>query len=274
MNLARQALSFELDPRGLYLRNLVLQAVSFSGRGHIGPSFSLLEIVDTLYSSVLNHDPSNPSWPKRDFFILSKGHGCLGLYAVLANQGYFPISELSTFCSFDSRLGGHPEWHSLPGVEFSTGSLGHGLSIASGIAMALKMEGRSNRVFTLIGDGELGEGSIWESLMHISKHNLVNLISFIDYNNMQAYGELSEVLPVRSLVEKFNSFGFKVIEINGHSRTEIKNACSTKIFKSPLIVLAHTIKGKGIPEAENSREWHHKAKIKPEDLKRLMDFNK
>ena len=275
MNLRELALQAPLDERSMELRKLILNSIAHSGRGHIGPSLSLLEIISTLYDSILTHDPKIPDWENRDFFILSKGHGCLGLFAVLAQHGYFPVSELNTFCSYESRLGGHPEWHELPGIEFSTGSLGHGLSVASGIAMALRIDGYSQRrVFVLLGDGELGEGSIWESLLHIAKHKLTNLTTIIDYNNMQANGNIDEVLPLGDLSAKFLSFGFEVIEINGHSREEIITALTSKSITKPKLVIAYTVKGKGLPAAENSSEWHHKAKIGLKELEKLAGFEK
>lgn len=271
MNLRTEALNEELDTRSIELRKHILNAVASGGRGHIGPSLSLLELISTLYDSVIRHDPRNPEWEKRDVFILSKGHGCLGLYAVLALHGYFPMEELNSFCKYDSKLGGHPEWHELPGIEFSTGSLGHGLAVAVGIAKAFKLRKLDRRVYVILGDGELGEGAVWESALHASKHNLDNLTVIIDFNNMQAYGNLDSVLPLRILEDKWSAFGFEVISINGHSRNSIINACKfeTRTFK-PKAIVAYTIKGKGIPSAENSAEWHHKAKISYSDIDQLL----
>lgn len=271
MTLRQSALKEALSPSSIELRRLILNAVAHGGRGHIGPSLSLLEVVSTLYDSVLKHDPRNPNWDKRDIFILSKGHGCLGLYAVLAQVGYFNIDELNTFCKYESRLGGHPEWHSLPGIEFSTGSLGHGLAVATGIAKAFKLKNQDRRVFVLLGDGELAEGSVWESALHASKHNLSNLTVLVDYNNMQAYGELDTVVPLLDLKTKWLAFGFETTEINGHSRDEIIASCKPESsFGKPRAIICHTIKGKGIPSAENSAEWHHKAKISTSDIDQLI----
>jgi len=225
-----------------------------------------------LYSSVLVHNPKAPDLINRDIFILSKGHGALGLYGVLADSGYFNVNELETFCKFESRLGGHPEWHTLPGIEFSTGSLGHGLAVAVGIAVAFSnKQQQGRRVYVLVGDGELAEGSIWESALHAAKHKLDNLCLIIDFNKMQANGFLDEVLEINELQNKLTSFGFSVTEINGHSITEIN---STLNFKpkgdKPLAIIAHTIKGKGIRIAENSPEWHHKAKITKDEVTLLL----
>jgi transketolase len=272
MDLHKSALSEGLNEESIGLRQLILETVASGGRGHIGSALSLIELINTLYASVMRHNPSDPDWSDRDIFILSKGHGCLGLYAVLAKHGYFPPSELETFCKFDSRLGGHPEWNDLPGVEFSTGSLGHGLAVGTGIAKAFKMKGQNQRkVFVLLGDGELGEGSVWESASHASKHNLNNLCLLVDYNHMQSYGDVEEVLPLRNLKSKWESFGFDAIEINGHSIQSIKESVAKLGHSpSPLVVIAHTIKGKGFPPAENSASWHHKASISREEISYLL----
>ena len=269
--LHRDALSIDLDEDSRKLRRLVLDGIAGGGRGHIGPALSVLEIIDVLYSHVMEHRPSEPNWENRDYFILSKGHACLAQYAVLAAHGYFDSQELSTFCKYDSRLGGHPEWHDLPGIEFSTGSLGHGLAVAVGLAMGAKLKQTSQRVYVVLGDGELGEGSIWESAMHASKHDLDNLCVIIDYNNMQAFGALDLVLPLRQIKEKWESFGFNVVEVNGHSRKELDSACSQNNSRNgkPTAVIAYTVKGKGISSAENSAIWHHKAKISQEDIDEL-----
>ena len=273
MSYRTRALLEPTDPLGRELRRIILKAASNAGRGHIGPALSILEIIRCLYDSVLIHDPKNPSLENRDVFILSKGHGALGLYAVLANSGYFDVSELETFCKFNSRLGGHPEWHNLPGIEFSTGSLGHGLAVAVGIAVAIaNKQQNSRRVYSLVGDGELAEGSIWESSLHAAKHNLDNLCMIVDFNNMQANGTLDKVLEINDIPHKLTSFGFKVLEINGHSINEIKSALDFKPGSGkPLAIIAHTIKGKGIRIAENSPEWHHKAKITEDEVTLLLE---
>jgi len=264
----------ELDSRSIALRRMVLEAISSSGRGHLGPALSSLEIISTLYDSVMTHNPLTPNLANRDVFILSKGHGCLALYAVLAQHGYFAKEELKTFCSFESRLGGHPEWHELPGVEFSTGSLGHGLAVGVGVAKAIRMKDEKRNVFVLLGDGELGEGSIWESIMHASKHRLFNLKVIIDHNDMQAFGSLKEVLPQENLVKKFQAFGFTCHEVNGHSRKDLTEALNNTEGVKPVAIIAHTIKGKGIIPAENSAKWHHKAKISTDEIDTLLRSHK
>lgn len=268
-----KALSEPLDKRSRYLRKLIIQSAGFANRGHIGPALSIIDILRVLYDSVMFHDPKNPNLELRDIFILSKGHGALGLYSILADKGYFDISELESFSRFDSRLGGHPEWHSLPGIEFSTGSLGHGVAVAVGIAMSMHINQQDGRrVYVLIGDGELGEGAIWESLLHASKHNLSNLCLIIDYNNMQANGTLEQVLDLGDVSDKLRAFGFSAIEINGHSINELNSTLDFKVAQEkPLAIVAHTIKGKGVKIAENSPDWHHKANITREEISLLLE---
>ncbi len=260
-----------LDLKSKSLRLLVLDAIEGGGRGHLGPALSLLEIVRALYDSVLIHDPESPLLPIRDRFILSKGHGCLGLYAVLADHGYFPTSNLKGFCSFNSSLGGHPERVTLPGVEFSTGALGHGLSVGIGMAMAARLRAEKWRTFVLLGDGELNEGSIWEGAMHASQHQLGNLTVIVDFNRMQASGETDSVVSLEPLASKWKAFGFDVIEVNGHDvaqLSEVLGSCRKQAGK-PRAVIAHTVKGKGFASAENSTTWHHRVKISMDEISLL-----
>ena len=257
-----------LDEKSKDLRLLVLDALEGGGRGHLGPALSLIEIVRVLYDSVLNHDSNNPLSPYRDRFILSKGHGCLGLYAVLADHGYVSKSELKGYCSFNSKLGGHPERLTLPGVEFSTGSLGHGLSVGIGMATASRLKGENWRTYVLIGDGELNEGSIWEGAMHASQHKLGKLTVIIDFNQMQASGPISSILNLDSLEAKWEAFGFNVVKVNGHDVAQLEKELNnhSDAYGKPNAIIAYTVKGKGIPSAENSMIWHHKAKITREEI--------
>lgn len=267
-NLAREIV---LDQRSIYLRRLILDALEGGQRGHLGPALSILEIVRVLYDEILHIDPANPFNENRDRFILSKGHGCLALYALLADKEYFPKGELKRFCRFDSILGGHPEREKLPGIEFSTGSLGHGLSVGVGMAMAARLKNKTWRTFILLGDGELNEGSIWEAALHASKHQLRSLTLIIDLNEMQASGSTSKVVSVSPLAAKWKSFGFDVYECNGHDISEIVNLLKfkdTEIGK-PRVIIAHTIKGKGIKSAEDSDFWHHRAKITVDEVSAL-----
>ena len=192
-----------MDDRSKLLRRYVIDAMRGGGRGHLGSSMSMIEILRVLYDSVLKYDVKNPESTDRDRFVLSKGHGCLALYSILADKGFLPISELESFCRPTSRLGGHPERGKVPGVEASTGALGHGLPIAVGLALAMRLQKRNSRVFVLTGDGEINEGSNWEAGMAASKHKLSNLTVMVDYNKLQSYGKTSEVLDLEPLVDKF-----------------------------------------------------------------------
>jgi transketolase len=260
-----------LDERSKELRSMVLDALEGGGRGHLGPALSLLEIVRALYDSVLLHDPINPWLPNRDRFVLSKGHGCLGLFTVLADHGYFPTSELKGFCSFTSKLGGHPERATLPGIEFSTGALGHGLSVGIGMAMASRLRNEKWRTYVLLGDGELNEGSIWEAAMHASQHKLGALTVIVDFNRMQASGDIDSIVSLTPLATKWEAFGFDVIEVNGHDVRQLVEILGDSVEPSgkPRAVIAYTVKGKGFASAENSTSWHHKAKITKDEISAL-----
>jgi len=254
-----------------HLRKRVLEICAKAGRGHIGPALSILDIIEVLYGSVMK-DATHNQYKDRDRFILSKGHGCLALYVVLEKYGLIGKERLETFCNFDSAFGGHPEHHRLPAVEFSTGSLGHGPSLATGLAMGAKLKRTHSRVFVLVGDGELNEGSVWEAAAHARKHNLENLCVIVDRNQMQASGSVEEVLDMEPLGEKWKSFGFHVSEVDGHDYDELKKVLDFDLSgsNSPRVVIANTIKGKGVKEAEHSPAWHHKAKISMEEIDRLM----
>jgi len=274
LNYYRDSQSITLDSRSIEIRKLVLNGLEGGGRGHLGPALSVIEILRSLYDHILVHDPSNSKLMTRDRFILSKGHGVLALYAVLALKGYFPADEIATFCNFDSRLPGHPEKGVLPGIEFSTGSLGHGLSVAVGMAVSSRIKNENWRTFVLIGDGEMAEGSIWEAALHASKHQLGLLTVIMDYNKMQASGAIDQVLPIEPILKKWESFGFEVSEVNGHDVIAITanlSTPSTPVGK-PRFLLAHTVKGKGLSVAENSSKWHHKAKISLEEVNMLRKY--
>ena len=257
-----------LDERSKTLRRLVIDMVEVGRRGHIGPAMSLIEIIRVLYDSFIQFKSEEPNWPERDRFILSKGHGCLALYAVLADKGFFDQSELRLFCKPESILGGHPERDKIPGVEASTGALGHGLPIGVGLALAAKIRNQTHRVVVVVGDGEINEGSIWEAALSAAKHKLNNLIVFVDHNKLQSYGPVSEVLDMAPLSKKWSSFGFTVTEVDGHDLQALEDLMNklTLSRNKPTAVICHTIKGKGISQAENNPLWHHKSNLSDTEI--------
>jgi transketolase len=256
-----------LDARSRALRSLVIDSLEGGGRGHIGSPLSMMEILRVLYDDVLHVRPQEPAWPERDRFILSKGHGCLGLYAVLADKGFFPADELLRQCRAGALLGGHPEDH-IPGVEASTGALGHGLSLGVGMALAARLQKRDSRVFVVLGDGELDEGSIWEAALSAGKHKLDHLTAIVDYNKLQSYGKVRDVLDLEPLVDKFAAFGFAVREVDGHDVSALQALFKTLPFASgkPNAIIAHTVKGRGFDFAEHNPTWHHKASVSADDI--------
>ena len=261
-----------LDERSKYLRRLVVRGLAGGERGHIGSSMSLIEIMRVLYDDILRHRPSEPRWPDRDRMILSKGHGCLALYAILADRGYFGLEELDQFCRRDSILGGHPEAGKVPGVEASTGALGHGLSIGVGMALAVRMQKRDARVFVVTGDGEINEGSVWEAAMSAGKHCLSNLTVMVDYNKIQSAGPTREIMDLEPLTDKWRAFGWETVEVDGHDIEALRFVLSDlpRADDRPTAIICHTVKGKGIPFAEHDPNWHHKAKVKPEVITQMV----
>ena len=259
MNLEKQSYSTKLDKRSKYLRSLVLECLIGGDRGHMGSAMSLIEILRVLYDDILNYYPKNPKNEDRDRLILSKGHGCLSLYAILADKGFFSKKILKTSSKFNSILGGHPEFDKVPGVEASTGALGHGAPIGLGIALGARINRKKFNTFVIVGDGEINEGSFWEASMIASKHKLENFHIIIDYNKIQSYGKTKDVLDLEPLKQKLQSFGYKVDEINGHDILRLK-AYFKKIkkIKKPSALICHTIKGKGFYFAEQNPFWHHK----------------
>lgn len=260
----------KLDQRSKELRRLIITGLGGGQRGHVGASFSVVEILRVLYDDVLRYDPNNPKRPDRDRCILSKGHGCLALYAILADKGFIPKEALLKFCKSDGILGGHPE-HKVPGVEVSTGSLGHGLSMAIGIALNARYEKSDYRTFVILGDGECNEGSVWEAAMCAGKHRLDNLCVLVDYNKHQSYGSTFEIQDLEPFADKWKAFGFNVSEVDGHNVGELKNIL-TDLPKTgkPNLVLCHTVKGKGIKFAEHNMKWHHQSKFTEENIDGLL----
>ena len=262
-----------LDTRSKALRRLVVRALAGGERGHIGSSMSLIEILRVLYDDVLRFRSTEPKWPDRDRMILSKGHGCLALYAILADKGFISADTLDTFCRRDSILGGHPEAGKIPGVEASTGALGHGLSVGLGMALALRAQRRDARVFVVMGDGEINEGSVWEAAMCAGKHRAANLTAIVDYNKIQSAGPTREIQDLEPLLDKWRAFGFLADEVDGHDVAALRAMFATLPFGSdrPSAIICHTVKGKGIPFAEHDPNWHHKAKISAATLAQMYD---
>ena len=240
------------------IRRGVLEMVFNAGSGHIPSALSIVDILVVLYQSVMHVDPKKPLDPNRDRFVLSKGHGCASLYVLLSEMGFFPSEELDKFESMEGILGGHPDMKKVPGVEVSTGSLGQGLSIAVGKAIALKLQGSSSSVFCIIGDGECNEGSIWEAIFVVPQQRLDNLVVIVDHNKQQASGSIYDVIDQKSLLAKFKVSGWNAVEVDGHSIEDIYEVLSVtpKISGIPLAIIANTIKGKGISFMENQRRWH------------------
>lgn len=238
---------------------------------HVGGVLSMADLVAVLYAEVLRVRPEDPKWKERDRFILSKGHSCAGLYAALALRGFFPLAELQEYARDGSRLMAHIS-HKVPGVEFSTGSLGHGLPFACGKALAAKRQARPWRVFVLLSDGELDEGSNWEAILFASHHRLDNLIAIVDYNKIQSLGRVDEVLRLDPLAQKVEAFGWRVGEVDGHDHLQIREAFKTAEVGDgrPTCIIAHTIKGKGVSFMENQLLWHYRSPNE-EDLRRALN---
>jgi len=266
-----RAKAAKLDQRSKYLRRRIIETIDATRRGHVGAALSLVEILRVLYDDVLRYDPQNPKWSQRDRCILSKGHGCLALYVVLQDKGFFLEKELWRFCEEDGILGGHPEVK-VPGVEASTGSLGHGLPIGVGFAINGKYEGSGHRIFVIVGDGECNEGSIWEAAMCADKHKLNNLTVVVDYNKYQSYGPTAEVLNLEPFAEKWKAFGFAVREVDGHDVKSLRAAFSAVPLEAekPTAIICHTLKGKGMNCTEGNMKWHHKSGIKDEEIRQLL----
>jgi transketolase len=228
---------------------------------HIGTCFSMADVLAVLYGGVLRVDPARPDWPDRDRFVMSKGHGAAIFYAVLAERGFFPAEWLDTYCRDDSPLAGHVTHRGVPGVEASTGSLGHGLPLACGMALAGKRGGRPYRVFVMMSDGECDEGSVWESALFAPQHNLDNLVAVIDYNKIQSFGSVKDVLELEPLADKWRAFRWAVREVDGHDCGEVEDALRAAPFEPgrPSVVIAHTVKGKGVSFMENQLAWHYKS---------------
>jgi transketolase len=259
----------ELNQKAKDIRISIIQSLAEAGSGHTGGSLGLADVFTALYFSVLNHDPKNPESEERDRLILSIGHVTPILYASLAHAGYFPKEELMTLRKLGSRLQGHPgRDHFLPGLELSAGSLGQGLSVAVGLALGAKMDKKSWQVYTVHGDGELQEGSIWEAAMSASHHKLDNLTAIVDRNNCQIDGRTSKVMELEPLKSKWESFGWNVLECNGNNISEVIDSCNKAktIKEKPTVIIAKTLMGKGVKSIEDDYRWHGKPPTKEEAL--------
>ena len=251
----------ELEKKAKEIRRGIIEQVYKAQSGHPGGSLSIADVMTVLYFEELNVDINNPLWESRDRVILSKGHCCPALYSCLANKGFFDVSELGNFRKIESKLQGHPDMRKVPGVDMSTGSLGQGLSCAEGIALAGKLDKRDYRVYCILGDGEIEEGQVWEAAMSANKYKLDNLCVIVDNNNLQIDGTIQKVGGLNKIDEKFKSFGFQIINIDGHNIEEIKSAfeVAKNVKEKPVCIIAKTIKGKGVSFMENKVQWHGKA---------------
>ncbi|HEY5313471.1 MAG TPA: transketolase [Pirellulales bacterium] len=260
----RDAAEIEIDALqalGRRIRLHVLRMVYAAKASHVGSCFSVADLLAVLYGAVLGVDPARPDWLDRDRLVVSKGHAAAAVYAALAERGFFPVEWLETYCQNGSRLAGHVNHHGVPGVEVSAGSLGHGLSVACGMALAGRCDERPYRVFALLSDGELDEGSTWEAVLFAPHHGLDNLTAIVDYNKIQSFGTVGEVLDLEPLANKWRAFGWSVREIDGHDYPQLLASLGQLPAEAgrPTVVIAHTIKGRGVAFMENRLEWHYRS---------------
>lgn len=253
-----QALKKQMQITANKIRLGVIEGVYHAKSGHPGGSLSISDVLAYLYFKEMNIDPKNPKWPERDRLVLSKGHTAPGLYSALAQRGYFPVDDLKTLRHIDSYLQGHPDMKGTPGVDMSSGSLGQGISVATGMALSGKISGDSYRVYTILGDGELEEGQVWEAAMFAAHKKLDNLCAVIDFNNLQIDGSLDEVNSPCPIDEKFKAFGWNVVVIDGHDFDQIEDAFAKarQTKEQPTAIIMNTTKGKGVSFMENKASWH------------------
>ena len=261
----------ELKEMAKRLRRHVISMIATAGSGHPGGSLSAADIVAALYFRVLRHKPENPQWQDRDRFILSKGHAAPILYAALAEAGYFPLTELATLRKLDSRLQGHADAKLTPGVEMSSGSLGMGLSFAIGVALAARLDSKAHQTYVLLSDGECEEGQTWEAALSAAHFNLDNITAIVDCNGMQLSGWTRDIMNLEPFVEKWQAFGWHTIDIDGHDLNQILSACqgAQKMKGKPTVIVARTVKGKGVSFMENNVAFHGKAPT-PEEAERAL----
>lgn len=264
----------ELSSLSRRVRLQCLRMIDRARSSHLGSGFSMVELLAVLYTRILRVDPTRADWPDRDRFILSKGHACAPLYVLLAERGFFPASWLNDFYLDGSHLAGHSSHTGVPGIEVSTGSLGHGLSVGCGMAIAARHDAKSHRVFVLLSDGECDEGSIWEAVLFAPHHKLDNLIVIVDYNKIQSLGTVKEVLDLEPFAAKWRAFGWAVKEIDGHNLEQIEDALTRVPAETgkPTCIVAHTVKGKGVSFMEDKLLWHYRAPDPEEMAKALAEL--
>ena len=256
---SRQEMLARRERQANLIRQRIMTTLQAAGTGHVGGSLSAADILTALYFQVLRVDSKNPQWEDRDRFVLSKGHASAALCPVLAEAGFFPCDLLSTFNQLDSPFAVHPDMLKIPGVDMSTGSLGHGLAVGLGMALAARVRGKSYRTFILLGDGELCEGSVWEAAMAAAHYRVDSLTAIVDRNRLMVDGSTAEVMEIEPLGDKWRAFGWTVREIDGHDMAALVDTLSSVPFETgrPSVIIAYTIKGKGLPFAENRVEWHY-----------------
>ena len=261
----------ELETKAEEIRETIIRMLVEAKSGHTAGPLGMADIFAAFYFHILNHRSDNPGWEERDRLILSNGHICPVRYAAMAHAGYFPVEECLTLRKFGSRLQGHPERLRLPGLETTSGPLGEGLSQASGIAYALKMDDKKQRVYCLMSDGEQEEGNIWEAVMFAGKYKLHNLTAVMDRNNIQIDGMTEDVMPLEPVADKYRAFNWHVLEVDGHNMRQFIEAVdeAKTIVEKPTLIIAHTIPGKGVPEIEFDYRWHGKPPT-PEEGKRFL----
>ena len=264
----------ELENISKLMRKDIITMLTESASGHPGGSLSIVDIMSVLFFEEMNISPSNPKDPNRDRFVLSKGHAAPALYSALARKGYFDVEELMTLRKTGSRLQGHPNMNDLPGIDMSTGSLGQGISAAVGMALAGKLDKKDYRVYTILGDGELEEGQVWEAAMSAAHYNLDNLTAFVDNNGLQIDGDIKDVMNPAPIDKKFDAFGWNVLKINGHNYDEIRNAIEEAKNKKgqPTVIICDTVKGKGVSFMENNAGWHGNAPNKEQCEQALSEI--
>ncbi|MCX8131275.1 MAG: transketolase [Clostridia bacterium] len=265
----------ELKLKAVQIRKHILTEVHNAASGHPGGSLSCADILTVLYFAEMRVDPSNPKWEDRDRFVLSKGHCSPALYAVLAEKGFFPKEELARFRNIDSYLEGHPSMRYVPGVDMSTGSLGQGISAAVGMAIAGKLDKKEYGVFAVLGDGEIQEGQVWEACMAAAHYKLNNLTAFLDYNQLQIDGKISEVMSPEPVADKFRAFGWNVINADGHDFEQLSSAIAQarEVKDKPTMIIANTVKGKGVSYMENQAGWHGNAPNKEQYDQAMAELN-